>query len=92
MLASTASRTGPLRQAYSWKMVTQKSPPCSPDSALLETTVVHMAHGRLGARVRLLASGNARARGAQVALDGPVAGSQMESNRRQYLMSSSACR
>ena len=29
-LRSTASGTGPLREPYSWKTVTQKSPPCSP--------------------------------------------------------------
>lgn len=31
---STASRTGPLREPYSWNTVTQKSPPCSPVSLL----------------------------------------------------------
>ena len=31
---STASRTGPVREPYSWNTVTQKSPPCSPVSAL----------------------------------------------------------
>jgi hypothetical protein len=34
IVASTASRTGPLREAYSGKTVTQKSPPCSPVCAL----------------------------------------------------------
>ncbi len=29
IVASTASRTGPLREAYSWQTVTQKSPPCT---------------------------------------------------------------